>query len=179
MLERQTELIRVAQETQKEFDTHHMSRNDPELTDFPVNSYVLWNNPAGGRTKIQTKLQGPYQVVRRVENDVVIQDLLSGKEITTHISNVKEFEFDSDRTTPKEVALHSSEEFFIEQILEHTGDKSRRGTLSFKVRWTGYSPDDDTWEPYENLRDSEQLHNYLRANKMVSLIPAKFKKNSA
>jgi len=178
MLERQSELIRVAQETQKEFDTHHMSRNDPELTDFPVNSYVLWSNPAGGRTNIQTKLQGPYQVIRRIDNDLVIQDLLNGKEITTHISNVKEFQFDSDRTIPKEVALHSSEEFHIERILEHLGDKTRRGTLSFKVRWSGYSPDDDTWEPYENLRDSEQLHDYLRANEMVSLIPAKFKKDS-
>lgn len=175
MLERQAELIRVAQETQLKHDTHHMSRNDPELTDYPVNSYVLWENPAGGRNKLQTKLQGPFQVVRRVDDDITILDLLTNKEIVTHISNVREFNFDPDRTDPKEVALHSSEEFVIESILEHSGDKTRRNTMQFKVRWLGYGPEHDSWEPYKNLRDTEQLHTYLRANRMTTLIPSKHK----
>jgi hypothetical protein len=152
-----------------------MSRNDPELSDFPVNSYVLWENPAGGRNKMQTKLQGPYQVVRRIDDDVVIQDLLNHKEITTHISNLREFQFDAERTDPKEVAMHSSQEYVIESILEHEGDRNRRSTLSFKVRWLGYGPEHDSWEPYQYLRDTEQLHDYLRANRMTSLIPSKYK----
>ncbi len=177
MLERQATYIKVAQETQKEFDTHHMSRNDPELSDFPVNSYVLWNNPAGGRTKIQTKLQGPYQVVGRQDDDIVMQDLITHKEVITHISNVREYLFDSERTDPKEVAMHSSQEFVIDSILEHSfaDNKRRRGTLVFKVRWQGYTPEHDSWEPYKYLRDTEQLHAYLRANRMTSYIPAKFK----
>eukprot|EP01032_Pedospumella_encystans_P000352 gene352-393_t len=44
----------------------------------------------------------------------------------------------------------------------------------FKVRWQGYTEEDDSWEPYKFLRDTEQLHAYLRANRMVSYIPAKF-----
>ena len=177
MLERQAAYIKVAQETQNEFDTHHMSRNDPELSDFPVNSYVLWNNPAGGRNKIQTKLQGPYQVVGRQNDDIVMQDLITHKEVITHISNVREFLFDSERTDPKEVAMHSSQEFVIDSILEHsfTDNKRRRGTLVFKVRWQGYTPEHDSWEPFKYLRDTEQLHAYLRANRMSSYIPAKFK----
>ncbi len=96
MLERQSTLIKVAQDTQREYDSHHMSRNDPELSDFPINSYVLWENPAGGRNKMQTKLQGPYQVVGRQDDDVIIQDLLTHKDVKTHISNVREFLFDND-----------------------------------------------------------------------------------
>ena len=177
MLERQSAYIKVAQETQREWDLYHMSRNDPDLSDFPVNSYVLWENPAGGRNKMQTKLQGPYQVVARQQDDIVMQDLITHKEVITHISNVREFRFDSDNTDPKEVAMHSSQEFVIDSILEHsfTGNKMRKGTLRFKVRWQGYTPEDDTWEPYKYLRDTEQLHAYLRANKMKSFIPAKFK----
>lgn len=177
MLERQSAYIKVAQETQREWDSHHMSRNDPELSDFPVNSYVLWENPAGGRNKMQTKLQGPYQVVARQQDDIVMQDLITHKEVITHISNVREFRFDSDNTDPKEIAMHSSQEFVIDSILEHTftGNKMRKGTLRFKVRWQGYTPEDDTWEPYKYLRDTEQLHTYLRANKMKSFIPAKYK----
>ena len=175
MLERQSTLIKVAQETQREFDSYHMSQNDPDLSDYPVNSYVLWANPAGGRNKTQTKLQGPYQVVKRTDDDVTIQDLLSDKQYTTHISNLREFLYDPDRTDPKEVAMHSSEEYIIERILEHSGDRNRRSTLQFKVRWLGFSPEHDTWEPYKYLRDTEPLHDYLRANRMTSLIPAKYK----
>ena len=175
MLEKQSTLIKVAQETQREFDTHHMSRNDPELSDFPVNSYVLFDNPAGGRNKLQTKLQGPYQVVARRDNDIIIKDLLSHKEIRTHISNIREFKFDEERTNPVEVAMNSQQEFVIDEILEHTGDRNRRSTLNFKVRWQGFGPEHDSWEPYEYLRDTEQLHTYLRVNRMTTLIPAKFK----
>ncbi len=177
MLSRQSALIKAAQETQREFDTHHMSRNDPELSDYPVNSYVLWENPAGGRNKLQTKLQGPYQVVARQGDDIVMQDLIQHKEIITHISNVREFQFDRERTDPKDIAMHSSQEFVIESILAHefTGNISRRSTLRFKVRWQGYPPEHDTWEPYAYLRDTDKLHEYLRTNRMKSFIPAKFK----
>jgi len=177
MLERQSTLIKVAQDTQREYDSHHMSRNDPELSDFPINSYVLWENPAGGRNKMQTKLQGPYQVVGRQDDDIIIQDLLTHKDVKTHISNVREFLFDNDRTDPKDVAMHSSQEFVIDTILEHafTDNIIKRSTLMFKVRWQGYTVENDSWEPYKYLRDTEQLHAYLRANRMVSYIPAKFK----
>lgn len=175
MLERQSAIIKVAQETQREFDSHHMSRNDPDLSDFPVNSYVLFENPAGGRNKLQTKLQGPYQVVARRDNEIIIKDLLSHKEVRTHISNIRDFNFDAERTDPVEIAMHSQQEFVIDSILEHTGDRYRRTSLNFKVRWQGFGPEHDSWEPYQYLRDTEQLHTYLRANRMTSLIPAKFK----
>ena len=48
--------------------------------------------------------------------------------------------------------------------------------MEFKVRWLGYTEDDDTWELYSQLRDTEQLLTYLRANRLVKLINKKHKK---
>ena len=56
-----------------------------------------------------------------------------------------------------------------------SGERNRRSTMQFKVRWLGYGPEHDSWEPYKYLRDTQQLHDYLRANRMTSLIPAKFR----
>jgi transposase InsO family protein len=178
MLDRQRELISVAQETQREFDTHHMVEADPEFTDYPIHSYVLWDHPADNRSKIHLRYQGPFQVVERNQDAYKIQDLVSGKVFETHVTNLRPFNRDSARIQPEEVAQRNSQEFVIEQILEHQGNVSRRTSLQFKVRWLGYGPEEDTWEPYESLRDTEQLHDYLKANKLKSLIPKKFRNST-
>lgn len=175
LLSRQAVLIKVAQETQKKFDSHHMSNFDPDFTEFPVNSYVLLNHPAGERSKIHMKKRGPFQVVNIVGSTYTIQDLLSGKNFDTHISNLCPFNFDPSRTDPKEVAMHDSQEFVIDSILDHRGDRTRRKTMEFKVRWQGYTPEYDSWEPYSELRDTEKLLEYLTTNRLKSLIPNKFK----
>lgn len=175
MLERQRVLIEVAQKSQYEFDSHHISEFDPDFTDYPVQSYVLWDHPEGRKSKIQSKYRGPYQVVKKEDATYTIQDLLTGKTFDTHISNLRPFNYDPDQIDPVAVANHNSHEFVIERILEHHGNRERKSSLSFKVRWLGYGPDSDTWEPYANLRDTEQLHEYLRAHRMVSLIPKKFR----
>ena len=92
-----------------------------------------------------------------------------------HISRLKPFIYDKERTDPKEVAMHDQEEFVIESILDHRGDRTRRKTMEFKVRWAGFDSTHDSWEPYCNLRDTDQLLAYLRANKLNALINKKHK----
>ena len=65
-------------------------------------------------------------------------------------------------------------ETLIERILEHYGDVKKRSTLDFKVRWEGLPESSDNWLEYKDLRDTDQLHIYLRANGMSNLIPEKF-----
>ena len=175
LLSRQATLIEVAQETQSKFDSHHMSGFDPDFTEFPVNSYVLLEHPNGARSKFQTRKQGPYQVINIIGSTYTIQDLLSGKNFDTHISNLTPFNYDSTRVDPKEIAMHDSQEFVLDVILDHRGDRTRRKTMEFKVRWLGFTPEYDSWEPYANLRDTDKLLQYLRSNKLKSLIPNKFK----
>lgn len=173
LLAKQKVLLEIAQETQRKHDTHHMSGFDPEFTEYPINSYVLLNHPEGDRPKLKTKLKGPYQVVNRVGSTYTIQDLLNGKNFDTHISNLVPFNYDTSRTDPKEVAMHDQEEFVLHKVLAHRGDKFRRKTMEFKVRWEGFGPEFDSWEPYSNLRDTDKLLSYLLQNKLKSLIPQK------
>jgi hypothetical protein len=100
-----------------------------------------------------------------------IEDLVSGKRITTHIHILRPFIYDPIRTNPPTVAQHNEQDFIVESILGHRGDRNRRSTLTFRVRWSGFDDSSDSWEPYKVLMHVDKLHDYLRANKMKTLIP--------
>jgi hypothetical protein len=175
MLQCQKRLIEVAQATQLEKDSHHMSGFDPAFTEYPVNSYVLLDHPEGNRPKLSTKLKGPYQVINLIGSRYTIQNLLTGKNFDTHITNLRPFNYDSSRTDPKEVAMHDQHEFVLHEVIAHRGDRYRRSAMEFLVRWEGFGPEFDSWEPYSNLRDTEKLITYLSANRLKALIPQKHK----
>ena len=84
--------------------------------------------------------------MNKLDSIYTIQDLVDGKIITTHITNL------------------------YMTILEHRGDCQRRTFMELKVRWRGYGPEYDSWEPYKNLACSEQLILYLVRHRMKSLI---------
>jgi len=51
--------------------------------------------------------------------------------------------------TPPPVDLEETE-YHVEKIRT---SELREDRVWYLVSWKGYGPDDDTWEPYENLRD--------------------------
>ena len=111
--------------------------------------------------------RGPYQVMDRANSIYTIEDLVSGKHITTHIHNLRPFNYDPDRTSPLTVAQHNEQEL----IISYRGNRNKRSTMEFKARWAGFGESCDTWEPYKALLHVDKLHYYLRTNAMKTLIP--------
>ena len=61
--------------------------------------------------------------------------------------------------------------------MDHRGSLSQKKNLEFKVHWKGYAPNEDSWVPYSELRDSGALHHYLLAKqerKFHQLVPRKY-----
>lgn len=173
LLLRQKALIQVAAEQQLANDQYHIATQQAGYTEFPVNSYVLLKHPNGNRMKHQSPLQGPYRVVNIVGTKYTIQDLVLDKNLDTHITNLRPFLHDSTITDPVKVAVQNKEEFHIDHIMAHRGDRYSRTSMEYKVRWLGYDETYDSWEPYKNLRDTDQLISYLHANRMKTLINTK------
>ena len=78
-------------------------------------------------------------------------------------------------TTSKNIALLYKNKYIIDSITSHRGNRSNFPLMQFFVRWSGYSPADDTWEPWSSLRRIIQLHDYLRLINLSKYIPLAFK----
>ena len=172
---RQHTLITVARDTQLASDAHALVEYDPRITEYPVHSYVLFTPPVGRSNKLLLRHRGPYQVMEKTDSIYVIEDLVSGKRTTTHIHNLRPFNYDPAYTSPLTVAQHNEQEFTVESIIAHRGSRNRRSSLQFKVRWAGFGETCDSWEPYKSLMHVDKLHDYLRANTMKTLIPKEHK----
>jgi hypothetical protein len=122
----------------------------------PVNSYVLYRPPDNSRHKMQMPKAGPYIVVNVLGDKYFIQDLQTHKVVDTHASNLSEFRYDpTSGLSPTEVPARNAGEFFIDKIVDHTGNVRRRLEMSFRVHWKGYTPDDDTWQPMKTVRGTQ------------------------
>ena len=91
---------------------------------------------------------------------------------------MKSFMYDPLKTNPLDVARKDYLEFFVEEIPDMTGDMKKLNGVQFLVKWLGFDSEANSWEPWKSVRDTEQVHVYLRANNMGKYIPKKFRTNT-
>ena len=193
MIQQQTTVLQVAQETQYKEDTRNRSRRqredilartqDPEapathkpITEFAEGAYVLaeYANTGLGKkppNKLSPTLEGPFQVIGHAGAEYLLRNLTTGRSVKRHILRLRPFYYDPDKTDPREIANKDKQMWTIEKIIAHRGKASARRDLKFQVRWLGFPPEEDTWEPYNELRHNAHLHTYLANNGMKALIP--------
>ena len=144
-------------------------------TEHSAGSYVLVKYRSGSApTRLHTSWKGPLKVISNNLSEYLLLDLVTDKLKPYHVSDLKPFIFDPLTTNPLDVARRDYLEFFIEEVLDMTGDIKRISSLDFNVKWVGFDDTYNSWEPWKNVRDTDAVHKYLRANNMEKLIPKKF-----
>jgi len=130
-ISRQHTLLIVAQEHQ--IDQHKIVENDPDVTDYPVNSCVLYTPAMGRSNKLLPKHKGPYQVIGRKQSIYIIEDLVKGKQIKNHVHNLRPFIFNPSQVNPFDVAQQNEQEFIVDRTLAHCCNHHRRCGSSMMV----------------------------------------------
>lgn len=163
MQAKQAELIDIARKHQVERDQHHIIQAEPaNTTEFPINSFVLVKYRNRPPTKFHSAWRGPMRVVNFNKSHYTLQDIVTDKLRNFHVTQLKAFKYDPMDTNPVDIARAEQNEFLVENILEHRHDGSKRRTnYEFLVKWAGYDNSDNTWEPWEYVRDNKQLIKYL------------------
>ena len=100
-------------------------------------------------------MRGKFKVKRLVGPHAYELDLPAsvGKHPVFHISLLEPYNQNElpDRRTPTpppELDLDGENVWEVEEILS---SRTRNKKVQYLVKWKGYSPDDNTWEPYDNL----------------------------
>merc|ERR1719361_370089 len=53
--------------------------------------------------------------------------------------------------------MSDSENFEVEDIVNH---RIKKGKIEYLIRWKGYTPQDDSWEPEDNLECPDKIRAY-------------------
>ncbi len=105
-------------------DQHKVVENDAD-----INSYVLYTPPMGRGNKLLPRHRGPYQVRAQKQSIYFIEDLVLGKQIKTHVRNLRPFIFNPQPVNPQEVAQQNEQEFMVRDIIAHRSDHSAWSSL--------------------------------------------------
>jgi transposase InsO family protein len=176
MLQFQDEVMKKARDVLKSSDDLHMA-HFPTLqpTEFLHGSYVLVKYRQGSApTRVHTQWKGPLKVLSNNKSEYLLYDLITHKDKPYHASDMKPFVFNPLQTDPLDIARRDYLEFFVEKVLDMTGDPKKVTTLKVLIKWLGYDDTFNSWEPWKNVRDVALLHTYLRTNNLSKLIPKKF-----
>jgi len=183
MLQTQKNILDIATKLQKKRDFKRLIEEHTfSKTPFVEGSFVLVSYPNTGMgrrppTKLHPRLRGPYQVVNHRKDTYTVRNLLTDKLEDFHSSNLHEYYTNATCMNPHEVMLRDKDEFHIETILDHRGNVKRLSSLEFKIKWVGFDETRDSWEPWKNVRATEQLHTYLINQGLHKLIPKDFREN--
>jgi hypothetical protein len=134
---------------------------------------IFWNPKENANsfrsTKLAPKLLGPYVVIKQITNDITCRHMHSNTEHVFHSSRVSPYI--GSEVSAKKISMLDTEEYVVESITAHRGSWKRLTSMEFLVNWCGYTPDDSTWERWNNVRDVKALHEYLTKIGLQKHIP--------
>ncbi len=105
---------------------------------------------------------GPFKILKKVGTQAYELELPPTMKMhdVFHVSLLKTYHEDgSHQPPPVTILMDGEQEHEVERILDHRQEGRR--SKSYLVRWTGYGPEHDTWEPetaLQNCRSTVQSY---------------------
>ena len=91
--------------------------------------------------RLYTHWRGPMKVIKGLNFGYTPLDITTGKETDFYVSCMNPFAFYSAVIDPEDIARRDHMECFIEEILEHRGNRKEKTEIEFLVSWLGFSVD--------------------------------------
>jgi hypothetical protein len=73
---------------------------------------------------------------------------------------LRQYRTDGRAQPPHPTLVDGEEEFIIDHIVDH---RAKGRTHEYLVRWLGYGPEHNTWEPQKALSDTEAFERYWQS----------------
>lgn len=158
--------LKAAQDRQKSYADQHRRELEFSIGDKVLLSTKNLKLKTTGPRKLFPKYVGPFTVVERIGKVAYKLDLPPHMRChpVFHVSILQPYRCDGRvQPPPVPVAVDGDLEYEVEDILQHRD--TRRGTRtvrSYLVKWLGYGPEHNTWEPERNLNCDELIAKYWK-----------------
>lgn len=145
--------IKTQESMTKFYNRKHIGRSYAVGDDVMLSSKNIRMQKAS--KKLADKFLGPFKVISILGKNAYKLELLKNYERihpTFHVSLLEPYRRREGVVLPEAVQIQSEDEWEIEGILD---ERVSHGKRMFLVRWKGYSRDNDSWEPEENLANAK------------------------
>ena len=141
---------------------------------FSVGDLVLLNSknlklkkPEESARKLMPKWIGPFTVSKLVGTVAVKLDLPHPWTIhpVFHVSLIKPYHANGSVQPPGPLAyIDGDPQYAVDYILnQRIVKKGRKSETQYLIRWSGWGPAHDTWEPESNIDDPELIRSFISA----------------
>jgi hypothetical protein len=93
-----------------------------------------------------------------------VRDLTTEKVSSVHTSRLRLFRHPAEMTK-EEIEVFSAvdlDEYYVDKIVAHEEKGRNTKNCSFKVRWVGYEPEEDSWLNWTAVKDLAALDTYSK-----------------
>ena len=107
--------------------------------------------------KLLSRFVGPFKILNKVGSQAYELELPPTMKMhdVFHVSLLRLYHEDgSHQPPPVTILMDGEQEHEVEQVLDHRQEDRR--SKSYLVRWTGYGPEHDTWEPEAALQNCQK-----------------------
>jgi hypothetical protein len=135
-----------------------------------------------GSRKLLPKWIGPFEVVKRIGKVAYKLELPSSMKChdVFHVSNLQAYRSDGRvQPPPFPIEIDGEEEYEVEQILLHRDRRyGKRARREYLIKWLGYGPEHNSWEPATSMHCDELIAKYWEATRAAQHVRESRKRGS-
>jgi len=133
--------------------------NTFEKGDACMISYPETQWGRGGAHKLSVLRMGPRIITGKgpFGDTYLVQNLCTGVVNTFDVSRISRY-YPAEGESLLDTASLALDEYIVKEIINHKGNQSQKLKMEFLISWEGY--EEQTWEPYENIKHTEAFDRY-------------------
>jgi hypothetical protein len=157
-LRKAQDALKLAQEKMKrQYDRNRRAQkfNMGEKVLLSSKNMAIHHTGSLGARKLAPRWIGPYEVIEVLPHDNYRLDIDSRHHPVFHTSMLKPYVHSKRSLPPNPVVMRDGNTgYLVEDVI---GVRVVKGRRQYKIRWLGYNPNHDSWEPEENLSSIKGL----------------------